>query len=416
MPPFHRGTKWNAAVRGDIRVNEGKFARLYIIAAVTLVTVLSQVPSVSMAQEVAAAKQATPPTRYEEKKRESNGGTVSIIGSQASTPYTRFAEDIQNILDEPENNGLRILPILGRGGGQNFMDILFVKGVDMGFVEQDVITYFKKKDPKLFASVENRVQFIFKVSNSETHVFVRPEIKTLEDLRGKKVSFYKQLSSSAIAIETILETCKIKVEPIYVDTDLGNDMLKKGEIAALSRVSGAPHNAFASLTAADGHFLPLDEEHMPAGCYDKLSNVYLPAVLKNEHYPKLIPEGTIVPTFGNGTLLAVYSWPENSERYRKISHFVTRFFDNIEKFRTGPRHPKWKDVNLAADVPGWVRFKPAQQWLAAHKPSSAATSDADRAAFKAYLSEKPGSENMNKEQRDALFKEFLKWQQSKKRQ
>lgn len=377
--------------------------------AAVLFAAILQLPAVaSFAQEV------VPPSRYEEQKRESNGGVVTVMGSQASTPYTRFAEDIQNVLDEPEDNGLRVLPILGRGGGQNFKDMLFVKGIDMGFVEQDVATYFKKLDPKLYANAENRVQYIFKISNSETHVFVRPEIKTLEDLRGKKVNFHKKLSSSAIAIETILETCNIKVEPVYADTDLANELIKKGEIAALSRVSGAPHPALAALSPNDGHFLPLDEEHMPAGCYDKLLKVYLPGVLKSEQYPKLIQEGSPVPTFVNGTLLAVYSMPEDSERYRKVARFVTKLFDSIDKFRDGPRHAKWKEVNLAADVPGWVRFKPARQWLADHKNQASTASVEPKAAFRAFLANSGGAENLSDAQKDALFKQFQKWQQTSK--
>ena len=97
---------------------------------------------------------------------------------------------------------------------------------------------------------------------------------------------------------------------------------------------------------------------------------YLPAQLKHEHYPNIIADGDTVSTVASGIMLAVYSWPEGSERYQKLDAFTRKFFDNIEKFRDDSRHPKWKEINLAADVPGWVRFKPAQAWLDGQKTAS----------------------------------------------
>ena len=38
-------------------------------------------------------------------------------------------------------------------------------------------------------------------------------------------------------------------------------------------------------------------------------------------------------------------------------------FTKLPEFQKPPRHPKWVEVNLAATVPGWRRFKAAQDWL-----------------------------------------------------
>ena len=60
---------------------------------------------------------------------------------------------------------------------------------------------------------------------------------------------------------------------------------------------------------------------------------------------------------------AVFNWPENSDRYNRVAHLVNAFFSRFDEFLQPGRHPKWKEVNLAADVPGWERVKPAQDWL-----------------------------------------------------
>jgi hypothetical protein len=192
-------------------VETSLFVRLYKIAAVTLVVALSQARSVpTVAQEVAIAPQAVPPTRYEEQKRDSNGGTVSIIGSQASTPYTRFAEDIQNILDEPETNGLRILPILGRGGGQNFMDILFMKGVDMGFVEQDVINYFKKKDPSCLRQLKAEFNLFLRYRILKRMCLCGQRLRRLRICAVRRSVFTKSLAPAPSLSRLFLMLAKLK--------------------------------------------------------------------------------------------------------------------------------------------------------------------------------------------------------------
>lgn len=357
-----------------------------------------------------------------EQRNSANRNTVTIMGSQAKTSYTRMAEDMQNVLDEPETNELRVLPLLGRGGGQNFLDILLLQGIDMGLVERDVIDNFKKQDPRTFGKVERQLRYILKLSNSEMHFFARHDIKKLEDLRGKKVSFYKPQSSSAQAIEKILGACGIEVERLYMDTDLGAAKLRSGEIAAVGRISGAPHGALVGFTREDGHFLPLDEPNLPPGCYDRLMTMYLPAFLKQEHYPNVLAQGQTVPTVANATLLATYNFPESSPRYKKIAKFVVKLFDNIDKFSEGPRHPKWKEVNIPAEVPGWTRFKAAQEWIDRQRVAQrqpVQVSQELEVAFERFvdrfLQERErvsGSRELTEAQRRTLFAEFLKWYQT----
>jgi uncharacterized protein len=86
----------------------------------------------------------------------------------------------------------------------------------------------------------------------------------------------------------------------------------------------------------------------------------------------LIPEGSKVHTFANRALLVPYAWPENSPRYKKIAHFIDQFFGKIDEFHNAARHPKWKEISLSAEIPGWTRFKAAADWLASHQKSIAA--------------------------------------------
>jgi TRAP-type uncharacterized transport system substrate-binding protein len=358
-----------------------------------------------------------PSSPFEEEKRLANTNTVTIVASSASSTYTKLVQDIQDVLDdESTGKGLRILPILGKGGGQNFHDILFLRSVDMGTTDVAYLQHYKQKDPVLYANIEQRIQYICKVLDSEFHLLAARNIKSYGDLRGKKVSFWKKLSITSLSAETIFKTLGIDVEPVYLDNDAAIEELRAGKISAIARMSGAPHDDYDRVKPEDGfHLLPLDETSGSPAAYEKLITTYLPAQLTSKHYPQFIPEGRVVPTVASGIVLAVYNWPVGSERYVKLANFVQRFFDNIDKFHNPARHPKWAEVNLAADVPRWIRFKPAQDWLDANAKAKAVPVGM-QTAFERFIEDygQKGSKKIAKPEREALFADFKKWWLSQK--
>lgn len=351
-------------------------------------------------------------TFHEEQKRLANANTVSIISSSTSSTYTRFIEDMQNVLDDLSPNGMRILPVLGRGGGQNFRDVMFLRGIDIATTESSYLQYFKAKEPNLYAGAEQRVHYIAKLFNAEFHILAAPQIRSVNDLRGKRVNFWKELSISALAAETIFKTLGIDVIPTYFDNDLAIEKMRTGEIVATVRMSGAPHNDYKGVTANDRfHLLPLDQRSMSPQQFVKLMEIYVPSELTDEHYPNLIPKGARVPTLAGSIVLAVYNWPEGSDRYEKTANFVRKFFDNFDKFLDPARHPKWRDVNLAATVPGWTRFKAAQEWLDANKARLAQPAGSMQAAFERFLSERErqNGRGLSKPAQEKLYRDFEAW-------
>src|ERR1700730_8128788 len=149
---------------------------------------------------------------YEEKRRQANDIAVSIVVSGLSCTCARFAEDIRNVLNDLRPDGLRVLPVLGVGGLQNLNDVLFLKGIDMGVVDEDNLQLLKKRDPRLYANIEQRVQYITRLYNSECHVLARNEVRNYDDLRGKKVSFNLKDSQTEVTAQIIFDALKIDVE------------------------------------------------------------------------------------------------------------------------------------------------------------------------------------------------------------
>jgi len=351
---------------------------------------------------------------YEEKKRQANDIAVNIVVSGLSCTCARFAEDMRNVLNDLRPDGLRILPVLGVGGLQNLNDVLFLKNIDMGVVDEDNMRFLKQRDPRFYANMEQRVQYITKLYNSEFQILARNDIKSYDDLRGQKVNFNLKDSQTEVSADFIFNKLNLDVIRSNYDNDDAIEKVKTGELAAMIILTGAPQASFAKLKAEDGvHFLALEKDQLPSHDLKPISDYYLPAELTHEMYPALIPQGTTVPTVANRALLVAYRSPENSPRYKKLVKFVREFFGKIDQFHDPARHPKWKEVSLSAEIPGWTRFKPAVDWLAEHRTLTA--QQPQQRDFNTFLASSEKGAPRTQAEREALFREFLQWRDRQSR-
>jgi TRAP-type uncharacterized transport system substrate-binding protein len=360
---------------------------------------------------------------YDEKKRQANDIAVTVVVSGISCTCARFTEDIKNVVNDLGPEGIRVLPVLGVGGLQNVNDVLFLKNIDMGVVDEDNLRLLKKRDPALYANIEQRVQYITKLYNSEFQVLARNDIKSYDDLRGKKVNFNLKDSQTEVTADTVFNALNIQTQRSYYDNDEAMKRLISGELSAMIILTGAPQVTMAKIKQEDGvHFLPLDQESLPNHDLKGLFANYLPADLTHDLYPNLIPEGTTVPTIANRALLVAYTWPENSPRYKRIAKFVDAFFSRIDQFNNSSRHPKWREVNLSAEMPGWVRYKPAADWLATHRNQAVSSVNSDstldqsspelKLAFEKFMQKyasSSGQKVLSTAEREALFAKFMKF-------
>ena len=337
-----------------------------------------------------------------------NENTVGIVTGTVSGTYIQFASDLSNVLDSPGK--LRILAVLGKGSMQNVEDILKVRGIDLGIVQSDVLTYIKKKG--LFPEAVNKLQYITKLYNEELHLLAKSDVQKLEDLRGQKVNFGLQGSGIAITSTILFDLMKIKVEPIYDEPAVALEKLKRGEIAASIGVYGKPAKIYDGLKSEDKvKFLPVSPSL-------ELSEIYFPSTLTAKEYPQLIASDAKVETIAVGAVMVVYGWEPNSWRYNKVARFVDLFFSSFDQFQKPPRHQKWQEVNLIAKVPGWVRFPAADDWLkraAVTASASKSPADADRGSFERFLTESPAGGKAaatDEEARQKLFQAYEAWKKT----
>jgi TRAP-type uncharacterized transport system substrate-binding protein len=326
-----------------------------IVLMSVLAATLGMPAPIALSQTARSGPTTTATTIVEGGKvQESNEWTVGIAGGLLEGTNIRFASEMAKVLDERPK--LRVLPMVTYGALGNVEDLLDLKGVDVAITSADVLEEFIRKGT--LAHIKERIRFVCKFYINEVHVYVRPEIRTLEDLAGKKVSFNTVGSAANLTGGILFDRLHINAEKVFINNSIALEKMRTGEIAGVVHVTGKPTDLFTKYKPEPGfHFLtvPLSKE---------LLDYYVPTKLTSTDYPNLIPAGQSVETIGVPQVLAVYNWPPNTDRYRRVARFVEYFFDRFDQFQKPPFHAKWKEISLSSSLPGWTRFRAAEELLA----------------------------------------------------
>jgi uncharacterized protein len=99
-----------------------------------------------------------------------NKDTVGIISGNPNGTYLRLAYDMSAVLDD-EEKGIRVLPIIGAGGGGNIKDVRFLKGIDMGITQSVLLNRYKRTNE--IGPIDDKIVYIAKLNNEEMHLVVR---------------------------------------------------------------------------------------------------------------------------------------------------------------------------------------------------------------------------------------------------
>jgi TRAP-type uncharacterized transport system substrate-binding protein len=248
---------------------------------------------------------------------------------------------------------MHVLPIVTRGATENLNSLLYLRGVDTAIINSDALEEYKAQVPE----IQRRITYLLNLFPSELHIFVRPEIQSLQDLGGKKVNFNTQGTAAAYSGPLIFSRLGVEVEKMFIPHQVALEQLRKGEIAAVVFITSKPVDAFVRGRWEPGFkFLPVSYEA-------KFEDYYLPATLEASEYPGLIKAGERVATIAVPTVLVAFNWPAQSNRYQRVARFVDYLFSRIDRLQAPGFDPKWKSINLAATVPGLTRFSAAQVWL-----------------------------------------------------
>src|SRR5260370_1735069 len=271
-------------------------------------------------------------------KERLNAGTVGLAGGLLEGAPIRFATEIARVVND--GGAVHVLPIVTRGPTENVNDLLYLKGVDAAIINSDSLEEYKSQVPQ----IQQRITYVLSLFPSELHIFVRPEIKSLQDLVGKKVNFNTQGTAAAYSGPLIFSRLGINVEKMFIPHPAALEQMRRGEIASVVFVTSKPVDAFVRGKWEGGFkFLPVEYG-------SKFQDYYLPSYLDSTDYPNLVAKSERIATIAVPTILAAYNWRPGSDRYPRVARFVDELYGGVGELKTPLFVPKWKNGNIRTKV------------------------------------------------------------------
>src|SRR5216684_2902166 len=227
-------------------------ARLLGVLAVSAVVVLALPPTRADAQEQTAPARRAP--TYEQQQEKINAWTVGLAAGLIEGAPLRLASEMARVVDDGAN--LHVLPIVTRGPTENLNSLLYLRGVDLAIISADSLEEYKIQVPE----IRRHVTYLLNLFPSELHIFVRPEIQSLQDLAGKKVNFNTLGTAAAYSGPLIFSRLGIDVEKTFIPHPMALQQMRNGEngMAAVVFITTKPVDAFQRAQWEPGFkFLPV---------------------------------------------------------------------------------------------------------------------------------------------------------------
>jgi uncharacterized protein len=367
------------------------------------------VPLLAGVAAMPAEGAATRPAALSPDSMVINRGVVELETGSSAGISVRIAEDLANVINDGATR--RVVPVVGQGSLANLTDLKLLRGIDIAILQTDILDYAREQ--QLFPGIEASITYIAKLYNEEFHLLARPEINSFADLANQKVNVDLRYSGTAITAGRLFDLLKLPIALTNDPPEVALEKLHNGEIAALAFVAGKPAPFFRDIKGDAGlHLVAIPfSPAMAAG--------YLPARLTAADYPDLVSQGRPVDTIGVGTVLVAANLQQAPERYRNVANFVEAFFTGFQSLLEAGHHPKWREVNLAAELSGWRRYMPAEQWLQRNLQVAKAPNPQEvMMMFARFVDERRqsiGGAPMTEQEKLDLFQHYQHWQSGQPR-
>ena len=151
------------------------------------------------------------------------------------------------VLDD--GNELRVLPVIGKGGYQNVIDILHLRGVDLCITQANIMSYLKKTG-EFGPNIDARLAYVARLYNEEMHVLAGPGITGVQAPQRQEGQLQRRRQRHAVLDQADLRAARIRVQEVNVGQADGYQKVRSGEIAATVLIAGKPTGAFGKFKSS----------------------------------------------------------------------------------------------------------------------------------------------------------------------
>lgn len=257
-----------------------------------------------------------------------------VTGGEAGTYYGFGSVLAQHATN---NAGIKVTGLVGNGSQSNINE-LKEGSAELAFCQSDVMAYAYNGKNLFDAPITCFSTAAALYTEQVQIVTIDPSIKTVADLKGKKVSIGAAGSGvyfNAIDVLGAYGLTENDIEPTYQSFGDSADALKDGKIDAAFIVAGAPTTAVVDLSTTKAvSLVSLDDEHVEKllASSPYYSKVVIPAATYNmEADVTTVAVGAVVLVRNDVSEDAVYA-------------FVKDIFDNAASLTDN--HAKYAEINL----------------------------------------------------------------------
>ena len=295
----------------------------------------SSAPAASSAPAESSAPAAEAPASEAPADGGPNESLIFVTGGETGTYYA-FGSVIAQYVSA--NTNLSVTAVSGNGSKANVED-MDAGSYELGFCQSDVMSY-AHDGTNIFAetgAVDSFSAVAALYMEQVQIVTMNPDIKTVEDLRGKSVSIGAQGSGVYFNAVDVLGCYDMTIEditPVYQSFGDSADSLKDGKIDAAFIVAGAPTTAITDLsTSGQVYLVSIDDEHI-----DKLLEV-------SPYYSKYTVSADTygMPEDAQTVAVAAMVIARNDVSEDAIYTFVSTIFENADQLQ----HGKAEELDLA---------------------------------------------------------------------
>ncbi|MEZ5922819.1 MAG: transporter substrate-binding domain-containing protein [Hyphomicrobiaceae bacterium] len=315
----------------------------------------------SMASMPASSQtDGTQPTQSAKAKKKSNSdasinerinrGTVSIVTSDRDM---ETVNDLARALNE--EGAMRVVPILGESAVANVRDILYLRGVDAGILNADVLPYLRISGE--MPASQRRIRYVTKLYDKTVFLVVAPSIAGTADLVGKKIAITGETTESGVTAKTVTSLTKLDAELVVATTPKAVEGLLQGDLAGFVAVERDATSLLRFIPEGSGLkivSLPISPE---------LTEIYNSRHVDAIEAPSLLPaEG--VDTLTVPALLSVFDWKAGGTRYAAVASFVGKLISRTTDVASFEDGRAWREMSPDTDIAGWQRFDAARDSIA----------------------------------------------------
>jgi TRAP transporter TAXI family solute receptor len=265
-----------------------------------------------------------------QKELKSDPGKLTFVSGFEGGTYYKIGDSLNKL------PGMEFEVLTTKGTNYN-IKMLIDKKADLGLAQMDIWTsYYNKQEDK------SVVKIVLPIYTEEVHIIVQKGMKTLADLKGKKISIGPDDSGSNATGKIILKSLGINPNGKNIDKsspkDALNKLLKK-EIDALFIVAGAPIELLSKLSSKKAKaikLLPVDNDFY-INLLAETGIQYIKGFIKKKKYKWLKKDVPAILVYS--AIIARKDLPDST-----VTNLTKGIIKNIKTL--SKKHNKWKEFVL----------------------------------------------------------------------